>query len=110
MHLLQLLDVVVFQLYKHYHAEALDATTRTGCCEFNKVEFFSSLESIRSQTFKTSTIRSAFRKMGLIPFNPSMVLDNLPSIQLNHEYFEASKTPSPPPESSPSTPKTIRSL
>jgi len=39
-----------------------------------------------------------------------VVPDNLPSIQLNHQYFEAGKTPSPPPESLPSTPKTIRSL
>jgi len=38
-HLLQPLDVVVFQPLKHFHAEAVEQATRTGCSDFNKIEF-----------------------------------------------------------------------
>jgi hypothetical protein len=46
-HLLQPLDVGCFQPYKHWHAEAVDAATRTGCTSFNKVEFLAAINSIR---------------------------------------------------------------
>ena len=35
----QLLNMVVFQPYKHWHAKALDEATQTGCYNFNKVKF-----------------------------------------------------------------------
>ena len=37
-HLLQPLDVV-FQPFKHYHAEAVEQATRSGCSDCNKVQF-----------------------------------------------------------------------
>ena len=46
-YLLQPLDVVCFQPYKHFHAEAVDAATRTGCSDFNKLEFLTALGSVR---------------------------------------------------------------
>ena len=70
-HLMQPLDVVVFQPYKHYHAKAVDNATRTGCSDFNKVEFLAPITSIRHNTFKCNTIRSAFRLTGLIPYDLS---------------------------------------
>ena len=106
-HLLQPLDVVCFQPYKHFHAEAVDAAIRTGCSDFNKLEFLTALGSVREQTFKRTTILSTFRQTGLIPFNPNIVLSILPAT-----------TPSPPstpppadctPEL-PTVPLTIRSL
>ena len=45
-HLLQSLNIVVFQPYKHWHAEAVDAVARTGCMDFNKIEFLEALGSI----------------------------------------------------------------
>jgi hypothetical protein len=66
-HHLQPLDVVVFQPYKHYYAEAIDEATRLGCSNFNETEFLTSISSIRAKTFKKSTILSAFEKTGLIP-------------------------------------------
>ena len=76
-HLLQPLDVVVFQPYKHYHAETVEAATRMGCGEFDKAEFLDQNDSIRQSTFKSSTIRFAFLATGLIPFNPSIVISKL---------------------------------
>ncbi len=73
-HLLQPLDVVVFQPYKHYHGQAIDAAPRTGCSDFNKVEFLYAISSIRQQTFKNTTICSSFRRIALCPYNPKLVV------------------------------------
>ena len=45
-HFIQPLDIVVFQPYKHWHAEAINEATRTGCEDFNKLEFLKALGSI----------------------------------------------------------------
>ena len=76
-HLLQPLDVVVFQPLKHYHAQALDFLVRDGITQITKLEFLGFIQQIRKQAFKESTIRSAFQKTGIIPFNPSIILEKL---------------------------------
>ena len=78
-HLLQPLDLVCFQPYKLFRAEAVDAATRTGCSDFKKLEFFAGLSTIHEQTFKRTTILFAFRQTGPIPFNPDIVLSKLPA-------------------------------
>lgn len=106
-HLLQPLDVVIFQPYKHYHKETVDQATRTGCGDFNKTEFIASLEDIRLKTFKPKTIRSSFRKTGLVPYNPKIVLEKL------REYNPLPSTPATPTRSAredPKTPYTVRSM
>ena len=106
-HALQPLDVVVFQPLKHYHAKALDVMVRDGLVNITKHEFLSCIQQVRSQAFKESTIRSAFRKTGICPFNPLAVLQSLEERQV--------KTPTPPPNSgshsSPfETPLTLRQI
>jgi DDE superfamily endonuclease len=73
-HILQPLNVVLFQLYKHFHAKAVDQATRTGCSNFNKLEFLAAINGIRQDTFKRHSILSAFRECGIIPYNPQIVL------------------------------------
>jgi DDE superfamily endonuclease len=73
-HILQPLDVVLFQQYKHFHGKAIDYATRTGCGDFSKVEFLAAIDSIRKQTFKRNSILSSFRECGLVPYMPSIVL------------------------------------
>ena len=104
-HLLQPLDVVVFQPFKHYHAEAVEQATQSGCSDFNKVEFLHALHSIREQTFNKNIILSAFRETGLLPFDPEIVLERLRELEAPTRLT----TPSPSP-SSPHTPLTIWSL
>ena len=110
-HLLQPLDVVVFQPYRHYHAEAVDQATRSGCSEFDKMEFLNAIDSIRLSTFKPSTIISSFRKTGLIPFDPEIVLAKLSPAEQGISSAETSHT-TPPPQTADltSTPRTIRTL
>jgi len=76
-HLLQPLDVVVFQPYKHYHSETVEVANRLGCGDFDKCEFLDGVDSISQQTFKQSTVQSAFRATGLIPYNPEVVISKL---------------------------------
>lgn len=108
-HLLQPLDVVVFQPLKHYHAKALDLLVRDGVVNITKIEFLSCIEEVRRQAFKKSTILSSFQKTGIWPFNPQPVLKIL-------DERQAKKTPSPPSSSggmrsSPfSTPLTLRQM
>ena len=76
-HLLQPLDVVVFQPYKHWHTEAVDVAACTGCVDFNKLEFLEALGSIYQKALKPSTILSVFRETGLILYRPKKVVDRL---------------------------------
>ena len=76
-HLLQPLDVVVFQPLKHYHAQALDFLVRDRITQITKLEFLGLIQDIRKKAFKESTIRSAFKKTGIMPFNPNIILGEL---------------------------------
>jgi len=109
-HLLQPLDVVVFQPLKHYHAEAIDHATRTGCSDFNKIEFLAAITSIRAQAFKKSTIVSAFRKTGLIPYNPQLILSQLPIYTPPSPSYNPPTTPPPIIPEVTTTPHTVHSL
>ena len=87
-HLLQPLDVVCSQPMKHYHSTAIHTAVQLGDLEFNKVEFLASLTQIRTSTFKMATIKAAFRKTGLIPWDPTIVL-----IKLTVPTMERPSTP-----------------
>jgi len=73
-HFLQPLDVVIFQQWKHWHAEAIDYAVRHGVGEFDRQTFLSNIESIRKATFSEGNVKSAFRKCGFVPFRPQLVL------------------------------------
>ena len=110
-HLLQPLDVAVFQPLKHYHAKALDIIARDGCVNFDKLDFLNTIEQIRTQAFKTSTIQSAFKRTGIWPFCPEIILG--PLRERTQARNRAIRTPSPRGNRDPSplkTPLTIRKL
>jgi hypothetical protein len=58
-HLLQPLNVVVFQPLKHWHSEAVKDAMAQDDETFSKVEFLNAFNSFRKKTFKKSTILSA---------------------------------------------------
>ncbi len=57
-HLLQPLDVCVFQPLKHWHSEAVNEAIQTGDETFTKIEFLAAFNGFRSKAFKETTIRS----------------------------------------------------
>lgn len=97
-HVLQLLDVAVFQPLKHYRSQALGChDSRRPLVNIAKLEFLSCIQQVRSRAFKPSTIRSTFRKRGVWPSNPEVVLQLL-------EARQGKKTPTPPTSDSCSSP------
>ncbi|KAJ5121184.1 uncharacterized protein N7515_009145 [Penicillium bovifimosum] len=66
-HILQPLDVGVFSVYKHWHSEAVEAATMSGCRKFSKDEFLHSIGEIRRKTFRPHTIKLGFKLTGLWP-------------------------------------------
>ena len=79
-HLLQPLDVGIFQPMKHWHQEALDSCIRLGDSTFDKQDFLASFQWIQDKTFTRSNILSAWRKAGLVSYNPQLITDSLESL------------------------------
>jgi hypothetical protein len=76
-HLLQPLDVGVFQSFKYNFKKALREEVFLGATEMTKIDFFSFFQRFSDKTFTTKTCISAFQKTGFIPFKPSVVLDKM---------------------------------
>lgn len=116
-HLLQPLDVGCFQPLKWYHGRCLEWASRTGSKDINKADFLATLAEIRRLTFTRTTIQSGWRRTGLAPWKPELVLDQLQLRDTDSEYERATPPPaqlrqttpciqssSPPLGSSPSCP------
>ncbi len=58
-HLLQPLNVCVFQPLKHWHSKVVNEAIQTGDEIFTKIEFLTAFNEFRSKAFKETTIRSA---------------------------------------------------
>jgi|GraSoi_2013_40cm_1033754.scaffolds.fasta_scaffold13737_1 hypothetical protein len=88
-HLLQPLDVGVFQPLKHHHQVVLEESIRWGGADFDRTEFLACFQDIRQHAFKVGTIRSAWEKAGLVPLNPSRVISQMKAVSAP----EREKTP-----------------
>ena len=76
-HIIQSLNVEVFQAFKHHYDEVINKTMRRETLKFDKEDFLQAFKSFRSLVFKHETIGSAWRKIDIHPFNPSVVLNPL---------------------------------
>jgi DNA-binding transcriptional MerR regulator len=76
-HVLQPLDVGVFSAYKHWHSEAVEAASITGCQKFTKDEFLYAIATIRDKTFRPHTIKLGFRLTGLWPIDSKLITNEL---------------------------------
>ena len=76
-HLLQPLDISVFQPFKHWHQQALHGAVQFVRFEFTKLDFLTDFQRIHERMFKRKTILSAWEKAGLSPFNPTLVKDKM---------------------------------
>ncbi len=76
--LLQPLNVVLFRSYKKAHRDILFEAMQSCCANFNKIEFLHALQKMRQKAFTETTIALGFRKTGIYPFNPNVVLQQLP--------------------------------
>jgi hypothetical protein len=76
-HVLQPLDVGVFQPYKHWHKKAVQHAMRNLDIDYNVASFLRDLDGIRDDTFKRGTILGAFRKAGIWPINCDIALEKM---------------------------------
>jgi len=77
-HLLQPLDVVVFQSLKHWFQKELRREVFNGAEEFKKTDFFAIFQRFWDKVFKSRRIAvSSFQKTGLIPLDPLRVLEKM---------------------------------
>lgn len=80
-HLLQPLDVGCFAVLKRSYGRLVDQQTRMGINHIDKLDFLAAYPQARLDTFKDRTIQNAFRATGLVPVDPTQVLEKL-NIQL----------------------------
>ena len=77
-HLLQPLDVGVFGPLKKYHTYETDRLLRAGINRFQRSEWVTLYQLIRTKAFSAENIRSGWRGAGLVPFNERRVLSQIP--------------------------------
>jgi hypothetical protein len=76
-HVLQLLDVGIFQPYKHYHRQAVHTAIRNLELEYTLRSFMRDLLQIRKHTFTKLTITHAFKKARLWLVDSSIAIQKL---------------------------------
>ena len=86
-HILQPLDVGCFAPLKRAYGRIVDRWMRAGIDHVDKLEFLSNYPEARSEAFTFETIQNSFRGTGLLPYNPTVVLEKL-TIRI--------RTPTPP--------------
>lgn len=107
-HLLQPLNVGVFQPLKHWHLEAFNDAVQNGDETFSKVKFLHALNTFQGKAFKPTTIRFAWEKTGFILYNPELVVDKI------CQQVPSPQAATPPPQNTwlflDQTPRTIKDL
>jgi DDE superfamily endonuclease len=105
-HLTQPLDVGAFQKAKYEFKKLVREEIFHGATEITKTDFFSIFNKFSAKTFTSDLCKAAFRKAGLIPFDPSIVLSKMKEYRgIQDERREESTddesigfaTPPPPP-------------
>lgn len=76
-HVYQGLDVMIFGLLKIYWTEERDNYERKTGQKVSKTNFLKIYAAAHVRTFTESNIHAAFRKTGLVPFDPNIVTTEL---------------------------------
>ncbi|TQS39289.1 hypothetical protein Golomagni_00190 [Golovinomyces magnicellulatus] len=72
--IMQILDVALFQPYKHWHVMAIQRAMRLGFKGYGVVDFLYDLNEILGNSLKRGSIIRGFREAGLWPCAPAVVL------------------------------------
>lgn len=80
-HIMQPMDVGVFQPLKHAHQAALRKSLQEGNLAFNRIDFVSAFQKIFDVGFSRHNIMSGFEKTGLFPSNNIPVITKLVEAQ-----------------------------
>ena len=86
-HLLQFLDVVVFQSLKYWHSKTMKKIMTTKNETFNKLKFLHVFKKFQMQILKNSIIRKAWKEVEFISFNFDIVFAKL-FLNARYEKYE----------------------
>lgn len=86
-HLLQPLDVSCFAVLKRSYGQRIEEYMRAGINHIDKPDFLTAYLSARKESMTINTVRNGFAATGLVPYDPTRVLEKL-NTQL--------RTPTPP--------------
>jgi hypothetical protein len=78
-HILQPLDIACFSPLKTAYSHLVQDLARRAIFHVDKADFLTMYHQARTTALTEQNIQSAFRGTGLIPWNPSYVLDQLPN-------------------------------
>jgi hypothetical protein len=76
-HLYQGLDVVIFSVLKRCWSDARDSFERKHGQKVTKTNFLSVYAQAHLKALTEENILAAFRKTGIVPFNPDMITDQM---------------------------------
>ena len=79
-HVLQPLDVGVFGPLKKFHSQEVDKYSRQSISRITRNFWVDIYIQIRARAFTKSNIQAAWKGSGLVPYNRSRVLRNLPGL------------------------------
>jgi hypothetical protein len=74
---MQPLDGQTFQVFKHEFRCQNNEVMQWGASATDKVDFLTMLPKIREKAMATHTIRISFKKRGIWPYNPDIILPPL---------------------------------
>jgi hypothetical protein len=76
-HLLQLLDIALFEPLKRAYSKQVEKMTRTSLTRVSKEDFFPAFKNAFFAVFGETNVQSGFQKAGLVPYNPKQVIAKL---------------------------------
>ena len=89
----------------------MENSIHSGCYNFNKVEFLAEIGKIQQQAFKKRSIIHSWRDVGLLPYNPEIVLQK---IRKNESPKPSTSPqaliPAPISEITPQTPRSFKQM
>jgi hypothetical protein len=102
-HLIQPLDVSVFEVFKHKHKISIENNVRHGNLDFSLFDFLEVFQSFHRESFSYHTILSGWRATGLDPkhISSSMVVGRLGSFLGRQKEKKGEMPVVEPPESLP---------
>ena len=93
-HLLQSLDVCVFQSLKYWHLKVINKAIQMSDEIFIKIEFLTAFNEFRSKVFKKTIIHSTWKQTDLILFDSNVILNKMQETWLAHSITSSSMTKS----------------
>ena len=106
-HLLQPLDVAIFSPLQAYYSQFVDHYSRNGVDVIDKILFLKGYSEVRPKTYTEANIQSGFKATGLVPFNPAIVLQKLPSPPAREEEIRPTTPSNCGSSGVPMTPRTV---